>query len=152
MVKTGLGGKIYHDYRIVALLPAVCVILDYSMTFFFAGDTSMITSWEASPFVRYAVVNDIMIPYLAAIVLFYYLASYAVLRILAGSVYYRFGVLLIAVLSITHVLGGMSWYFRNTMYSNGVVLMSLASIIIAFLIFGFSLLNEGSMPAEQKEG
>jgi hypothetical protein len=152
MPETGLGQKIYHDYRIVAFLPAVCVILDYAMTFFFAGDTSMITSWEASPFVRYAVIHDLMVPYLAGIVLFYYIASYAVLRILAGSVYYRFGVLLIAILSITHVVGGMSWYFRNAMYSNGVMLMSLASIIIAFLIFGFSLLNEGSKGAERKEG
>jgi hypothetical protein len=64
--------KLYRDYRIIALFPAVCVIIDYALTFYLAGDTSMITSWEASPFVRYAVIHDVMAVYLIGIVLFYY--------------------------------------------------------------------------------
>jgi len=140
----GIINKIYHDYRLVAVLPAIAVILDYTFTFYFAGDTSMITSWEASPFVRFAVFHNLMPEYLVAIVLFYYGASCAVLKILDNSHYYRFGVLLICILSITHVIGGMSWYFRNAMYSNGVAIMSLLSIVMAFIIFGFSLLSERS--------
>ena len=142
--KQGITGKLFHDYRLIPILPAICVILDYMMTFFFAGDTSMIISWEASPFVRFAVVNNVLIPYIIAIVLFYYVASYGVLRILAGTVYYKFGVLLIITMSITHIVGGMSWYFRNSMYSNGVMLVSLFSIVIAVVVFGVSFIRERS--------
>lgn len=142
MSEEGLARKIYRDYRIIAALPAICVILDYALTFYLAGDTSMIISWEASPFVRFAVMHNLMAAYLVAIVLFYYGASYAVLRVLSNTEYYKFGFLLIVTLSITHVIGGMSWYFRNAMYSNGVFLISLFSIVIAFLVFGFSLMHE----------
>jgi len=138
----GFIRKLYGDYRLIALLPALAVIIDYALTFYFAGDTSMITSWEASPLVRFAVINNVMAAYLMAIVLFYYGASYAVLRILSGTYYYTFGTLLIFTISITHVIGGMSWYFRNAMYSNGVFIMSLLSVVIAFVAFGFSLIHE----------
>jgi hypothetical protein len=141
-MEQGLLMKLYRDYRIIAVFPAVCVIIDYALTFYLAGDTSMITSWEASPFVRYAVIHDVMAAYLIGIVLFYYVASYAVLRILDRTDYYKFGVFLVLAMSITHVIGGMSWYFRNVFYSNGVLLMSLLSICIAFVLFGFSLIRE----------
>jgi len=144
--------KLYCNYRFIAVLPAICVILDYTLTFFLAGDTSMITSWEASPFVRFAVINNLMIPYLVAIVVFYYGASYAVLRILDGTEYYKFGILLIVSMSITHLIGGMSWYFRNAMYSNGVLVMSLLSIVIAFIVFGFTLIREHRPAAPIKKG
>ena len=139
---TGFIRKIYEECRLIALFPAIAVIIDYSLTFYLAGDTSMITSWEASPFVRFAVINNLMAEYLIAIVLFYFVASYAVLRILSGTDYYTFGFLLIVTISITHVIGGMSWYFRNALYSNGVFIMSILSIVIAFVIFGFSLMRE----------
>jgi hypothetical protein len=134
--------KLYGNYRLIALIPAIAVIIDYTLTFYLAGDTSMITSWEASPFVRFAVINNVMAAYLVAIVLFYYGASFAVLKVLYGTDYYTFGFLLIITMSITHVVGGMSWYFRNALYSNGVFIMSLFSIVIAFVAFGFSLLHE----------
>ena len=142
MENQGIAGKLYHEYRLVALIPALAVIIDYALTFYLAGDTSMIISWEASPLVRFAVTHNLMAAYLAAIVLFYYGASYAVLRILNGTEYYLFGFLLIIVLSVTHVIGGMSWYFRNAMYSNGVFAMSILAIVIAFIVFGFSLIHE----------
>jgi|SRR5208337_1511377 len=141
-VKSEIIEKFYGNYKIIALLPAIAVIIDYALTFYLAGDTSMITTWEASPFVRFAVIHQLMAPYLIAIVLFYYGASYAVLRTLHDSVYYRFGVLLILTLSITHVVGGLSWLFRNAFYSNGVFVLSLLSVVIAFILFGFSLLHE----------
>jgi hypothetical protein len=141
-VEIGFLRRLYGDYRLIALLPVLAVIIDYSLTFYLAGDTSMITSWEASPLVRFAVINNVMAAYLIAIVLFYYGASYAVLRILSGTEYYKFGFFLIVTISITHVIGGMSWYFRNAMYSNGVFIMSLVSVVIAFVVFGFSLIHE----------
>jgi hypothetical protein len=145
-LKSNFIEKFYGNYKIIALVPALAVIIDYTLTFYLAGDTSMVTTWEASPFVRFAVIHNLMAPYLIALVLFYYGASYAVLRILHDSDYYKFGVLLILTLSITHVFGGMSWYFRNTFYSNGVFALSLLSIAIAFILFAFSLLNERSAP------
>jgi hypothetical protein len=140
--ENGFVRKLYDDYVFIALLPVIAVIIDYTLTFYLAGDTSMITSWEASPLVRFAVINNVMAAYLAAIVLFYFSASYVVLRVLSGTEYYKFGFLLIITMSITHVIGGMSWYFRNALYSNGVFIMSLLSIVIAFVLFGFSLMHE----------
>jgi hypothetical protein len=141
-LKSEIMQKLYDNYKIIALAPAIAVIIDYALTFYLAGDTSMITTWEASPFVRFAVINNLMVPYLIAIVLFYYGASYAVLRILHATEYYRFGVLLILTLSITHVFGGLSWLFRNTLYSNGVFILSSLSVVIAVILFGISLLHE----------
>jgi hypothetical protein len=140
--ESGFIRKLYGDYRLIALLPAIAVIIDYALTFYLAGDASMITIWEASPFVRFAIINNLMIAYLIAIVLFYYGASFGVLKILSGSDYYKFGSMLIVTISITHVIGGMSWYFRNALYSNGVFIVSLLSIVIAFVVFGFSLIHE----------
>ena len=142
ITKEGFTIRLYRDYRLIAALPAFCVILDYAMTFFLAGDYSMIISWEASPFVRFAMMNNLMAAYLIVIVLFYYGASFGVLKILSGSDYYKFGSMLIVTISITHVIGGMSWYFRNALYSNGVFIVSLLSIVIAFVVFGFSLIHE----------
>jgi hypothetical protein len=141
-MKSEILGKLYGNYKFIALAPALAVIIDYALTFYLSGDTSMITSWEASPFVRFAVIHNLMAPYLIAIVLFYYTASYAVLKVLHNTDYYKFGVLLILTLSFTHVFGGLSWYFRNALYSNGVVALSLLSIVIAVILFGFSLLHE----------
>jgi len=138
--------KLYNNSRLIAFFPAIAVIIDYSLTFYLAGDTSMITSWEASPFVRFAVIHDVMAAYLVAIILFYYGTSYAVLKILHGTEYYLFGILLIVTISVTHVIGGMSWYFRNALYSNGVFIMSILSIVVAFVIFGFSLMRERPTP------
>ena len=74
--------RIYDTPACVALIPSLAVIIDYTLTFFLAADTGMILQWEASPLVRFAVAHNIMAVYLLAIVLFYYGAAYAVLRIL----------------------------------------------------------------------
>jgi len=140
--ENGLFNKIYRNYYLVAAFPVIAVLIDYTLTFYLAGDTSMIISWEASPFVRFAVIHNIMALYLAGIILFYYGASLAVLRIFSNTEYYKFGFILITVLSVTHVIGGMSWYFKNSLYSNGVVMMSFLSIVIAFILFGLSLMKE----------
>lgn len=134
--------RIFRAPAIVALVPAIAVIVDYSLTFFFSSGPSMILQWEASPLVKYAVAHNIVPVYLAAIVLFYYGAAYAVLKILWQTRYYPVGVFLVVFIGIIHVLGGLSWIIRNPWYSNGVVVLSLVSILLALTVFGYSLLHQ----------
>ena len=110
-LKSEIVDKIYDNYKFIALTPVFAVIIDYSLTFYLAGDTSMITSWEASPFVRFAVIHNLMVPYLIAIAFFYYGASYAVLKILHNSDYYKFGVLLILTAEYHPCLRGLFLVF-----------------------------------------
>jgi hypothetical protein len=134
--------RIYNTPACIALIPSLAVIIDYSLTFFLAGSTSMILQWEASPFVRFAVAYNILGIYLAGIVLFYYGASYAVLHILQPTRYYAFGVALIGMVSVVHVLGGLSWQMKTAWYSNCIVALSFSSVIIALCVFGYSVLHQ----------
>ncbi|MFZ1128218.1 hypothetical protein [Methanoregula sp.] len=134
--------RIYDTPAYVALIPSLAVILDYSLTFFLAENTGMILQWEASPLVRFAVAHNIIAVYLVAIVLFYYGAAYAVLRILRPTRYYQYGVVLVLLVSVTHVLGGMSWQFRNAWYSDGIFTLSVLSIIIAVCLFGYAFIRQ----------
>jgi len=97
--------------------------------------------------VRFALEHNILILYILAIVVFYYIASYAVLRILHGTGYYMLGAGLVILISITHLLGGLSWYIKNSWYSNGVLALSVVSIGIACLIFFYSVIHHSSNPA-----
>ena len=126
----------------VAVIPSLAVIIDYSLTFFLAGSTGIILQWEASPLVRFAVAHDIMAIYLFAIVVFYYGAAYAVLHILHSTCYYRYGVTLVILVSVTHILGGLSWQFKNSWYSNAILYLSFASVIIAICLFGYTVIRQ----------
>lgn len=134
-----LCAALYHDPRIIALIPVLAVIIDYSLTFLLAGSTEMILVAEASPLVRFAVAQGLMPLYVTVLVLFYYGASYFVLRLLAGGDLYPLGVALIMLMGITHLLGGLSWYILNPLYSDTVVGLSFMSIIIAIVIFGYAV-------------
>jgi hypothetical protein len=134
--------RIYDTPAYVAIIPSLAVILDYSFTFFLAENTGMILQWEASPLVRFAVAHNIMAVYLVAIVLFYYGAAYAVLRMLRPTWYYPYGVGLVLLVSVTHVLGGLSWQFRNMWYSEGIFALSFLSIIIAVCLFGYAFIRQ----------
>ena len=132
---------IYETPAYVAVLPSLAVMIDYAFTFFLAGNTAMILQWEASPFVRFAVKNNIMVLYLIAIIVFYYVAAFAVLRILHPTCYYPYGLGLILLVSVTHILGGLSWQFKNAWYSNGIVILSLVSIFISLCLFGYTYIR-----------
>jgi hypothetical protein len=134
--------RFYDAPVYVAIVPSLAVIIDYTLTFFLAADTGMILQWEASPLVRIALAHNIMAIYLFAIVLFYYGAAYAVLRILQPTCYYPYGVALVLLVSVIHVLGGLSWQFRNVWYSDSVLILSFSSVIIAFCLFGYSLIRQ----------
>ena len=128
---------LYYNPYLLPLIPALAVLVDYGLTFYLADDYAMILSWEASPLVRYATAHGLMPVYLAGIMIFYYITSYLVLRLLAKSPVYPVGVTLIVVISLTHILGGLSWYFRNSLYSNIIFGFSVMSIVVAIALFGY---------------
>lgn len=126
---------------ILAGMPSCAVMLDYMLTFLLAGGEDVVLQWEASPLVRYAVMHDLMVVYMAAIVLFYYGAALLVLVSLEQTPLYRFGVVLLALISITHFLGGMSWYFRSATFSYVVMALSYITILIAFIALAYAIIS-----------
>ncbi|MBN2110640.1 MAG: hypothetical protein JW705_06090 [Methanosarcinaceae archaeon] len=131
--------SIYHNYRLIPLFLSVSVIIDYSLTFYFAGSIDNILAYEFSPTLVFAVRNGIVLPYLALTILFYYFMGYTVLKFLDGDVIYPIGVFIMLLMSITHVLGGLSWLVMNESYSNMIFMLSMTSIIIALSVFGYEV-------------
>ena len=140
--KTGIIGRICDAPPVIALLPAVAVIIDYVLTLSLSSGPAMILQWEASPLVRFAVAHNLMALYLPAIIIFYYCAAYAVLHILHSTPYYRYGILLVVLVSLTHVLGGLSWQFKNSWYSNTVIMISVLSVVISIGLFGYCIIRQ----------
>ena len=140
--------RIYNTPACIALIPSLAVIIDYTLTFFLASDTGMVLQWEASPFVRFAVAHNIMAFYLPAIVIFYFCAVFAILGILRPTRFYRYSVVLVLLVSVTHILGGLSWYFRVSWYSESIMVLTVGSIIFAFCLFGYSLIHQKRLSGE----
>jgi hypothetical protein len=138
---------LYYNPYLLPLIPALAVLADYGLTFYLADNYAMILSWEASPLVRYAAAHGLMVIYLAGIMLFYYITSYFVLRLLAKSPVYPVGVTLLVIISLTHILGGLSWYFRNSLYSNIIFGLSVMSIVVAIGLFGYVTFQQIRHPA-----
>ncbi|KUK98969.1 MAG: hypothetical protein XE10_1938 [Methanoculleus marisnigri] len=143
MGNTGLRGVsgLAADYRIIACIPALAVLFDYSMTLIFSGGREMLLRFEFSPLVRYAVEHDIVAVYLLAMMLFYYGLAFGALRLLRPTGLYRFGVALILLVAATHVLGGLSWVVRSALYSYVVHGVSVAAIVVALAAFGCAVLR-----------
>jgi hypothetical protein len=137
-----LAQRIYCAPAYIAVIPPLAVSTDYALTFFLAGNTGMILQWETSPLVRFAVAHNSMALYFLALIIFYYAAAYAVLRILHTTAYYRFGVGLVLLVSLIHVLGGLSWQVKAAWYSNSIAALSFLSVIIAICLFGYSFLRQ----------
>lgn len=133
--------RLYRDERAIALLPVLAIVVDYSLTFFLSGSPEMILKYDASPLLRFGVANNIVPLVVLVLAIFYYLASLFVMKLLVGSDLYPVGVTLIALVSLTHLLGGLSWYFRNNLYSDTVIGLSLISVMIAVLIFGYAVVR-----------
>ena len=102
--------SIYRSYKTIPLVLSLAVVIDYALTFYLAGGIERILKYEYSPTLVYAVGHNIVIPYLMFTVFFYYAAGYIVLKYLWDSGIYYIGVYIILLMSITHVLGGLSWY------------------------------------------
>lgn len=133
--------SIYHNYRLIPLFLCAAVVIDYSLTFYFAGNIENILANEFSPTLVFAVENDIVLPYLALTVVFYYVMAYTILRFLEGEDIYPIGVFIILLMSATHVLGGLSWFVLKETYSNMIFMLSLTSIIVAISVFGYEVLK-----------
>ncbi|MEA3324288.1 MAG: hypothetical protein U9Q37_04010 [Euryarchaeota archaeon] len=134
--------SIYHNYKAVPLILSAAVVIDYALTFYLAGSIERILNYEYSPTLVYAVEHDLVIPYLVFTVFFYYAAGYTVLKYLRDSGIYYVGVAIILLMSITHVLGGLSWYVLSACYSNAVLALSLTSVVITITVFGYEIIRQ----------
>jgi hypothetical protein len=129
----------YTDPSIIALVPAFLVFCDYALTFTLSGGAEAVLRYEFSPLVRYATAQGMMIPYLAGMMLFYYLVAYLALRLLGRTSLYPFGVALVVLVGITHLLGGLSWYVRDALFSAVVHGFSGVTILLALATFLLAL-------------
>ncbi len=132
---------IYTNYRVIPFFLCISVAIDYTLTLYLAGSREAIQRYEFSPLLRYAMEHNVVIIYLVFTIFFYYVSAYIVLKLLKDEPIYSAGVALILLLSITHLLGGLSWVFRNAWYSNMVMALSLASIALAIASFGYVILR-----------
>lgn len=132
----------YLNYKLLPLCLCAAVLIDYSLTFYLAESIEAILKYEFSPTLLYAVRHNIVLPYLGAMMLFYYVAGYFVLSMLVDSDIYFVGVAIVLLISITHVLGGLSWYIQNTWYSNTVLSLAMISVLITLTAFGYEILSE----------
>ena len=132
--------SIYRSYRAIPLVLSAAVVIDYALTFYLASGIERILKYEYSPTLVYAVEHDLVIPYLVFTVFFYYAAGYIVLKYLRDSGIDYIGVYIILLMSITHVLGGLSWYVRSVWYSNAVLALSLTSVMITIAVFGYEMI------------
>jgi len=132
---------IYTNYRVIPLFLCISVAIDYTLTLYLAGSREAIQRYEFSPLLRYVMEHNLVVLYLVFTIFFYYISAYTVLKLLKDEPVYSAGVALILLLSITHLLGGLSWVFRNVWYSNMVMALSLASIALAIASFGYVILR-----------
>jgi len=134
--------SIYRSYRAIPLVLSAAVVIDYALTFYLAGSIERILKYEYSPTLVYAVEHNLIIPYLMFTVFFYYAAGYLVLKYLRDSGIYHIGVYIILLMSVTHVLGGLSWYVLSAWYSNTVFTLSLTSVAVTIAVFGYEIIRQ----------
>jgi len=125
------GDEIYGNTRVLAMVPALSVLADYSLTFFYARGMHEIVQNEFSPVVRFAAEYGIVPFAVGALVLVYYLFSYVALETLCGTCIYPFAVGILATVSLTHVMGGFSWLVRIPFYSFMVSGLSIMTLLLA---------------------
>jgi len=138
--------SIYRNYKTIPLILSAAVVIDYALTFYLAGGLERILKYECRPTLVYAVEHGIVIPYLVFTVFFYYAAGYIVLKYLMDSRIYYIGVAIIPLMSITHVLGGLSWYVLNVHYSNAVLTLTLISVVVTIAVFGYEVVRQIGSP------
>ncbi len=134
--------SIYRNYKAIPLFLCFSVIIDYSLTFYFAGSIENILAHEFSPTLVFAVKHNMVLPYLSLTVLFYYVMGYIILKLLKDEDIYPIGVLIILLMSVTHVLGGLSWLVLKETYSNMIFMLSMTSVIVALSVFGYEVLKK----------
>ncbi|WP_462273651.1 hypothetical protein [Methanohalophilus sp.] len=98
--------------------------------------------YEYSPTLLFALKNNVLVPYIVAMFVFYYIAGYLVLKNLEKSSLYPVGIIILAIISTTHIMGGLSWYILDPLYSTIVLIFSKISIIIALGSFGYVVVTK----------
>lgn len=122
---------IYNNIRVLAIFPALSVIADYTLTFVFAHGLEEILRYEFSPIARTAAVYGLVPLVVVGIAVSYYLLSYLALQALCGTCVYPFAFSILVVVSITHVMGGLSWLVRVPFYSNMVQGLTIMAVVLA---------------------
>jgi hypothetical protein len=130
---------IFYNYKVIPLILCLSIIIDYTLTFYVAGTPENVLRFDNSPLLKLAVENNLVIEYLAIVVIFYYLAGYMALKLFNGHIIYSAGVAIFLLLSLTHVLGGLSWLVINVYYSYFVIGLSISIIFIAIGILCYLL-------------
>jgi hypothetical protein len=127
------GGRTWTTLALSSLLFA-SLIVDYALTLYFSdGD---LLNGELSPILRYAAENGFATQWVI-------ISSIAITFIIFGSLLYlqRYdfaytgAVVIILLLSVSHILAGLSWYLKNTMYSSFIFTLSLGLISSSIFIF-----------------
>jgi hypothetical protein len=108
-----MASSCVSDDRAIALAPAIAVVVDYALTFSFAGSEAAILTRKYSPVVRYAVDRGIMALYVVCMVLLCAGVSWLILRALRGTPLYPAGTAIVLPVSRIHVLGGLSRVVRS---------------------------------------
>ena len=126
-----LAGLLYLDPVFLALLPPVALTFDYSMTFVLAKGHEHVIASEASPVIRFALENNLMVAYYLALLVLYFLVTLGILRFLRKTPYYQFGVLFVFLISLAHVCGGMTWVLRSEVFSVMVHVFFTVSFALA---------------------
>lgn len=135
--------------KILIALPvffSASAIIDYSTTLWFSGSKENLIQNEFSPMLVYAVSNDMLIPYAFFTVIFYFSASYLALKMLSSDekLFYCASAIL-ALISLAHTFGGLSWYFKSEAYSNSILAISAIAVMMAIFLSGWSVLHRKNM-------
>src|SRR5574341_1941415 len=122
---------------------AASAIIDYSFTIWFAGTMENLVKNEFSPLLVYAVRHDLLIPYIFFTVIFYFSASYFALKLLSSDekLFYPASAILVLI-SLAHIFGGLSWYFKSEAYSNAILAISAITVMMAVFLSGWSVLQQ----------
>ncbi|MBU4077836.1 MAG: hypothetical protein KKI06_14235 [Euryarchaeota archaeon] len=140
MSKSDMTGKLLIA---IPFFFAVSAIIDYSFTIWLAGSKENLIQNEFSPLLVYAVRNDLLMPFVFFTVIFYFSASYLVLKLLSQDekLFYPASAILILI-SLAHTFGGLSWYFKSEAYSNAILAISAITIMMAIFLSGWSILQK----------
>ncbi|MFZ3382369.1 MAG: hypothetical protein WA144_00440 [Candidatus Methanoperedens sp.] len=132
--------------KILIALPvffSASAIIDYSTTIWFSGSKENLIQNEFSPLLVYAVKNDMVIPYVFFTVIFYFFTSYLALKMLTSDekIFYCASAIL-ALISLAHTFGGLSWYFKSEAYSNAILAISAIAVMMAIFLSGWTFLRK----------
>ncbi|MCK4679264.1 MAG: hypothetical protein KAT48_14110 [Bacteroidales bacterium] len=112
---------------------SISVAIDYISSLWFAGNKEYLIENEHSVIFAYVMEYGIFIPYLIFIMAVYFMGSYIALGALSGHRLFPVACVSVVLVAISHTFGGLSWYFRNDMYSGIIIIIPQIAIILMIL-------------------